>query len=69
MIQLSTLIDLHSKNEFIFLCVDCPSIKLTVKGKKTNKTKLGTSPVVQWLRTCLPMQGTQVQPLIWEDPT
>ena len=26
----------------------------------------GTSLMVQWLRTCLPMQGTWVQPLLWE---
>ena len=25
--------------------------------------------VVQWLRICLPMQGTQVRSLVWEDPT
>ena len=30
---------------------------------------LGTLPVAQWLRICLPMQGTQVQFLVWEDPT
>ena len=30
---------------------------------------LGTSLVVQWLRICLPMQGTQVQSLVREDPT
>ena len=29
----------------------------------------GTSLVVQWLRICLPMQGTQVRVLVWEDPT
>ena len=28
-----------------------------------------TSLVVQWLRICLPMQGTQVQSLVWEDPS
>ena len=27
------------------------------------------SLVAQWLRICLPMQGTQVQALVWEDPT
>ena len=27
------------------------------------------SLVVQWLRICLPMQGTRVQALVWEDPT
>ena len=29
----------------------------------------GTSLVVQWLRIHLPMQGTQVQALVQEDPT
>ena len=28
-----------------------------------------TSPVVQWLRIHLPMQGTWVRALVWEDPT
>ena len=28
-----------------------------------------TSPVVQWLRIHLAMQGPQVQPLVWEDDT
>ena len=28
-----------------------------------------TSLVAQWLRICLPMQGTQVPALVWEDPT
>ena len=32
-----------------------------------NRT--GTSLVVQWLRICLPMQGTRVQALVQEDPT
>ena len=35
----------------------------------TNIHKVGTSLVVQWLRICLPMQGTQVQSLVQEDPT
>ena len=26
-------------------------------------------PVVQWIGICLPLQGTQVRSLIWEDPT
>ena len=29
----------------------------------------GASLVAQWLRVCLPMQGTRVQALVWEDPT
>ena len=31
--------------------------------------KLGISLVVQWLRICLPMQGTWVQSLVLEGPT
>ena len=30
---------------------------------------LGTSLVMQWLGICLPMQGTWVRALVWEDPT
>ena len=30
---------------------------------------IGTSLVVQWLRIRLPMQGTQVRTLAWEDPS
>ena len=32
-------------------------------------TAEGTSLVAQWLRIRLPMQGTRVQGLVWEDPT
>ena len=28
----------------------------------------GASLVAQWLRICLPMQGTRVRALVWEDP-
>ena len=36
-----------------------------------NKFKMGhgASLVVQWLRICLPMQGTRVQALVREVPT
>ena len=30
---------------------------------------LWASLVVQWLRICLPVQGTRVRALVWEDPT
>ena len=33
------------------------------------KVYMGTSLVAQWLRIRLPMQGTQVRALVWEDPT
>ena len=30
---------------------------------------MGASLVAQWLRISLPMKGTQVRVLVWEDPT
>ena len=33
------------------------------------KHKFLASLVAQWLRVCLPMQGTRVRALVWEDPT
>ena len=33
------------------------------------KSSLGASLVAQWLRICLPTQGTRVRALVWEDPT
>ena len=33
------------------------------------KTGQGASLVAQWLRICLPMRGTRVRALVWEDPT
>ena len=35
----------------------------------TVKMLARASLVVQWLRICLPMQGTRVRALVWEDPT
>ena len=37
--------------------------------RRLEKKKKGTSLVAQWLRICLPMQGTRVQSLVQEDPT
>ena len=33
------------------------------------KSPQGASLVAQWLGVCLPMQGTRVRALVWEDPT
>ena len=33
------------------------------------KEEIGASLVAQWLRIHLPMQGTRVRALVWEDPT
>ena len=41
-----------------------------VRGKVDyQRLKVGTSLVAQWLRIHLPMQGTRVQSLVWEDST
>ena len=34
-----------------------------------TKTQCRASLVAQWLGVCLPMQGTRVRALVWEDPT
>ena len=41
---------------------------------KTERTSprvnfIGASLVAQWLRIGLPIQGTRVRALVWEDPT
>ena len=43
--------------------------KLQNVAERHLKELNGASLVVQWLRICLPMQGTRVQTLVWEDPT
>ena len=52
---------------------------LTGNDKKANKRHLATDKfknkilgayqVAQWLRVCLPIQGTWVRALVWKDPT
>ena len=34
-----------------------------------KRDQVRASLVAQWLRICLPMQGTRVRALVWEDPT
>ena len=42
----------------------------TIFGETLAKDlKDRASLVAQWLRICLPMQGTRVRALVWEDPT
>ena len=42
---------------------------LYIENPNVSTKKLGTSLVAQWLRIHLPMQGTWVRALVWEDPT
>ena len=41
----------------------------TVTSHKIDFKDCWASLVAQWLRICLPMQGTRVRALIWDDPT
>ena len=40
----------------------------TIMGQLMHQESLRASLVAQWLRICLPMQGTRVRALVWEDP-
>ena len=48
-----------------FQLLPFPSMKFIV----LLKAHLRASLVAQWLRVCLPVQGTWVRALVWEDPT
>ena len=40
-----------------------------IRTEMSFKSTFGASLVAQWLRIRLPMQGTWVRALVWEDPT
>ena len=40
-----------------------------MKGRNTLLRGYGASLVAQWLRICLPMQGTRARALLRENPT
>ena len=48
--------------------IEVVMMKLVLKEDEL-KSNMGASLVVQWLIILLLMQGTWVQPLVWEDPT
>ena len=50
-----------------FDCTD--TIKNQLLADSYQNPIRGASLVAQWLRVCLPMQGTRVRALVWEDPT
>ena len=50
--------------KFLFLYTSNEQSKNEIKKRIT-----GTSLMAQWLRIHLPMQGTWVRALVWEDPT
>ena len=42
--------------------------KFGIEGMHFKIIKARASLVAQWLGVCLPMQGTRVRALVWEDP-
>ena len=48
-----------------FNLVPSESSQVSTGQKRYRRASL----VAQWLRICLPMQGTRVRALVWEDPT
>ena len=54
-----------------FLNVDklFPNMDRLPKKSRQRKAKTRAFLVAQWLRIRLPMQGTRVRALVWEDPT
>ena len=42
---------------------------VTPAERLPSRLSSGASLVAQWLRVRLPMQGTRVRALVWEDPT
>ena len=56
----------HTRESYMFIGI------LQISEKKTSSTKevrSRASLVAQWLRICLPVQGTWVRALVQEDPT
>ena len=41
----------------------------SILNRVSKNDILRASLVAQWLRVCLPVQGTRVRALVWEDPT
>ena len=52
-----------------FSSQECWSGVPLINRMKSSRTAVRTSLVAQWIRFRLPMQGTLVRSLLWEDPT
>ena len=53
----------------VFSILNTVVIELKIGATISIKQYLGASLVAQWLGVCLPVQGTRVRALVWEDPT
>ena len=63
------LLDIGLGNTLMDRKLKAETTKAKVNKWDYIKPKSGTSLVAQWLRIRLPMQGTWVPALVWEDPT
>ena len=59
----------HDDNRHLLECSASLALGYTFDIKFLSRGNEGDSLMVQWLRICLPMQGTRVRSLVWEDPT
>ena len=50
-------------------CLAQPGLNRPMWHSRQQKNALGASLVAQWLRICLPVQGTRVRALVREHPT
>ena len=64
-----TLFDINCSNIFLDLSPRVMQIKTKINKWDLIKLKSWASLVAQWLGVCLPIQGTRVRVLVWEDPT
>ena len=73
MFKLKTLLHELHRLSHIFLAAVNGKLAQKLRSKKKKKQQQKQAPwaslVAQWLRVCLPMQGTRVRALVWEDPT
>ena len=65
--KIKTLIRAKPKHRTFLVSKILPRKKK--KNRLERKNWYRASLVAQWLRICLPMQGTRVRALVWEDPT
>ena len=59
----------HVRPLDIWCPCQCPCSSFNCRWQLQSFRNGQASLVAQWLRICLPMQGTRVRALVWEDPT